>query len=255
MGGIRMDKSYVRKAGLEHDRRWMLVDPDGNFISQRTVPKMALLSVEWSKGGFLIKDKTQPKDSYPLPLITQSKLTKKVRIWDDNLNAFQVDPSISEWIQQKLQIPCELVHMPESLTRPIERKYAISNESVSFADAMPYLLISEASLDDLNSRLTNPVTMDRFRPNLVVSGTEPFEEDEWDMIQVGTVRLKIVKPCARCIMTTIAQETGKSGKEPLATLSTFRKEGNKIHFGQNLIPLNEGSIKKNEKVKIIQDKN
>lgn len=251
-GGIRIDESLVLKPGLEHDRRWMLVDPEGNFLSQRTLPKMALLSVECENGGFRIKDKLQPEDSFRLPFNQKFASLKKVRIWDDVVNAFSVDPAISNWIQQKLNTPCELVHMPASVSRPVDAKYASSDESVSFADAMPYLLISQASLDDLNNKLTTPVPMDRFRPNLVISGTDPFEEDQWEVIRIGSVRFKITKPCSRCVMTTVAQETGKPGKEPLATLATFRKNGNKIFFGQNMIPLDEGLIRKGDTVEIVQ---
>lgn len=253
-GGIGVDESLVLKPGLEHDRRWMLVDASGNFLTQRTFPKMATLSVEWNNGEFQIKDKLNPTDKISLPFIPQRKLSKKVRIWDDEVIAYLVDPAVSKWIQQKLQIPCELVHMPESVTRPIEEKYAISDESVSFADAMPFLLISQASLDELNNKLKHQVAMDRFRPNLVVSGTDPFEEDQWDIIKVGSVRFKIVKPCARCIMTTVEQGTGKIGKEPLLTLSRFRKEGNKIYFGQNMIPLDKGMIRQNGAVEVIKKK-
>lgn len=251
LGGFQIQQSLVLKPGLEYDRRWMLIDPAGNFITQRTHPNMALLSVGRENGEFRIKDKLHPEDSIPLPLTQKSTSLRKVSVWDDIVTAVTVDPAISRWIQKKLQIPCQLVYMSESVSRPIEEKYAVSGETVSFADAMPYLLISQASLDFLNTKLKDPVTMDRFRPNLVVSGTEPFEEDQWDIIQVGTVRFKIVKPCARCIMTTVAQDTGKTGKEPLKTLSEFRKVGNKIYFGQNMIPLNDGLIRQGETVKIM----
>jgi uncharacterized protein len=254
LGGVRMHQSYVLNPGLEYDRRWMLVDPDGNFISQRTHPNMAMLSIEWNSGEFRILDKLNPNDNIALPIIPTYTKLKKVKVWDDTIIAPLVDPAISKWIQKKIQFPCELVHMPESVTRPIDEKYATSDESVSFADAMPYMLISHASLDDLNSRLGHPVQMDRFRPNLVVSGTAPFEEDSWDIIQIGTVPFKIVKPCARCVMITVDQETGKVGKEPLTTLSTYRKAGNKIFFGQNLIPLGKGLIRQNEVVKVVKTK-
>jgi uncharacterized protein YcbX len=254
LGGIRVDQSCVLKPGLEYDRRWMLVDANGNFLSQRTSPNMALLSVEWNMGNFLIKDKLNPKDSILLPLNPQTSNTKKVRVWDDVVEATQVDPHISHWIKNKLQVSCELVYMPPWSIRPIEEKYAFADESVSFADAMPYLLISQASLDDLNSRLPMPVSMDRFRPNLVITETEPFEEDLWDIIKIGSVRFKLSKPCARCIMTTIDQENATIGKEPLATLAKFRKIGNKVLFGQNMIPLDEGLISRNQTVEIIAKK-
>jgi uncharacterized protein YcbX len=254
LGGIRVEESRVLMPGLEFDRRWMLVDSEGNFLSQRTISKMALLTVEWELGGFLIKDKLNPTDNIQLPLEPQTNGIKKVRIWDDEVNAILVDPLISRWFQKKLQTACELVYMPPSSIRPIEEKYAVSSESVSFADAMPYLLISQASLDELNRRLEKPISMNRFRPNLVVTGTEPFEEDQWEIIEIGNVRFKVTKPCARCVMTTISQETAFAGKEPLATLSRFRKNGNKILFGQNMILLNEGLIRHNTVLKLIQKK-
>lgn len=254
LGGIRVDQSRVLKPGLEYDRRWMLVDPQGNFLSQRTIPKMALLAVGWNSGEFIIIDKLNPKDRIPLPIQHPTALIKKVRIWDDEVEAVLVDPAISKWLQKKLQIACELVYMPTTTIRPIDEKYAISDESVSFADAMPYLLISQASLDNLNSRLASPVPMDRFRPNLVISGTEPFEEDLWDSVQIGSVRFKVTKPCSRCVMTTVVQDSGKTGKEPLSTLSKFRKIGNKILFGQNMIPLDEGLMRHNDVLKIILKK-
>lgn len=252
LGGIRVDQSRVLKPGLEYDRRWMLVDLDGNFLSQRSLPKMALLAMEWNSGGFLIKDKLNPKENIPLPLQPKTDIIKKVRIWNDEVEGILVDPAISRWLQSKLQTPCELVFMPITTIRPIEEKYAVSDESLSFADAMPYLLISQASLDYLNTKLKIPIPMDRFRPNLVVSGTEPFEEDLWDCIQIGSVRFKITKPCARCVMTTVSQESAQSGKEPLATLSTFRKVGNNIFFGQNMIPLDDGIISQHDEVKLIK---
>jgi uncharacterized protein YcbX len=252
LGGIRVDQSCVLKPGLEYDRRWMLVDLDGNFLSQRSLPKMALLAMEWNSGGFLIKDKLNPKENIPLPLQPKTDFIKKVRIWNDEVEAILVDPAISRWLQSKLQTPCELVFMPSTTIRPIEEKYSVSDESVSFADAMPYLLISQASLDYLNTKLKIPIPMDRFRPNLVVSGTEPFDEDVWGVIQIGSVRFKITKPCARCVMTTVSQESALSGKEPLATLSTFRKVGNNIFFGQNMIPLDEGKIRQDDEVKLIE---
>lgn len=254
LGGIRVDQSRVLKPGLEYDRRWMLVDDDGNFLSQRTSPNMALLSVEWNMGNFLIKDKLNPKDSIPLPLTPQTAPTKKVCVWDDVVEAIQVDPHINDWIKNKLQVSCELVYMPPWSIRPIDEKYAFADESVSFADAMPYLLISQASLDDFNNRLLMPVSMDRFRPNLVITETEPFEEDLWDIIKIGLVRFRLTKPCARCIMTTIDQESATTGKEPLATLAKFRKVGNKVLFGQNMIPLDEGLISRNQTVEVITKK-
>ena len=249
MGGIRLHRASVLIPGLEHDRRWMVVDREGNFVSQRTVPRMALLGVEERQGRFWIKDKLHPVDAIAIPEIGNAGRFKDVRIWDDSVTALLVDPDVDAWIQSKLKMFCQLVYMPDYVRRPVDSLYSVSNESVSFADAMPYLLISQASLDFLNAKLEVPVPMDRFRPNLVIYGTEPFEEDRWDFIEIGSVRFKVTKPCARCVMVTIDQETGASGKEPLAMLASFRKAGNKILFGQNLIALNEGKISTKDLVK------
>ena len=127
--------------------------------------------------------------------------------------------------------------MPPSTKRKLKPKYAVNGESVSFADGMPFLLIGQASLDDLNSRLDDPVSMNRFRPNLVFAGGSPFQEDEWDTIMIGNARFKITKPCARCVVTTVDQQTGQKSKEPLATLATFRNVDGKVMFGQNMLLL------------------
>jgi uncharacterized protein len=127
--------------------------------------------------------------------------------------------------------------MPISSDRRVSPKYAVNNESVSFADGMPYLVIGQASLDELNTRLEIPVPMDRFRPNLVFTGGKAFEEDDWDKVKIGNSLFKVTKPCARCVMTTVDQNTGKKSKEPLKTLSTYRNVNGKVMFGQNMLLL------------------
>ena len=131
-------------------------------------------------------------------------------------------------------------------------RFVNSDIQVSFADGFPFLIISQASLDDLNSRLDSPVEMNRFRPNIVVSGSKPFEEDTWKEIQIGECRFQIVKPCARCEITTINQQTAERGKEPLRTLATYRRDGNKVLFGQNMVALNTGKISVGDAVKILK---
>ena len=175
-----------------------------------------------------------------------------VSIWDDNVSATHVSEESDDWFSNFLQRPVKLVFMSETGERSVDTKYADNNEQVAFADAFPYLLISQASLDDLNSRLSTRVPMNRFRPNLVISGTKPFEEDTWSKIKIGEIYFKVAKPSARCIITTIDQQTGLRNKDPLHTLSTYRTVNNKILFGQNLIALNEGALKVNDDVEIIR---
>jgi hypothetical protein len=133
--------------------------------------------------------------------------------------------------------------MPESSHRKMDPRYAVQGESVSFADGMPYVMIGQASLDELNQRLEVPISMDRFRPNLVFSGGEAYAEDQFKQLQIGEVEFQVVKPCARCVLITVNQQTGEKGKEPLATLATYRTVNNKIYFGQNAVALAPGIVR------------
>src|SRR5690606_28095292 len=130
-----------------------------------------------------------------------------------------------------------------AIERPVDKKYAVNQETVSFADAMPYLIIGQRSLDDLNDKLQEPLPMNRFRPNLVFSGGEAFAEDSWERVRIGECTFKVTKPCARCVLTTVDQETGNTGKEPLKTLATYRSVDKKVLFGQNMIALTTGTVK------------
>lgn len=254
LGGIRVSEARVLQRGFEHDRRLMLVDENGKFITQRVEHKLALLQSALTDGNIFIYYKKDHSYSLTIDLKTASTLRKTVRVWDDDVEAVLFDEQINNWFSDFLGKPCALVYMPDESERQIDRKYAVNHEKVSFADAFPYLLIGSGSFNDLNSRLKQPVPMNRFRPSIVIEGLKAFEEDEWSEIQIGVVRFKVAKPCARCILTTVDQDSGTSGKEPLATLSTYRKTDNKIMFGQNLIALNEGLISEGDELKIITRK-
>ncbi|SMD43115.1 hypothetical protein SAMN00777080_1694 [Aquiflexum balticum DSM 16537] len=234
LGGIRLNESVLEERGLKYDRRWMLVDKNGIFLTQRTLHQMALIQVELMAGGLNVFRKDDPETNILIPFEPKTKKLIPVAVWDDTVIGQLVDNSVSKWFTNQLNIDCDLVVMPESTQRKLNPKYAVNNESVSFADGMPYLLIGQASLDDLNTKLQNPVPMDRFRPNLVFSGGKAFEEDEWDKVKIGKSLFKITKPCARCVMTTIDQKTGIKGKEPLKTLAKYRTVSNKVMFGQNM---------------------
>lgn len=242
LGGVRLDQANLQERGLEHDRRWMLVDKKGIFLSQRKHPKMALLQTQITDRGISVEEKNDPEQTVLVPFESEFDRYQKVTIWEDRVDARVVDPGISRWFSEFLEFDCDLVFMPPSTKRKLKPKYAVNGESVSFADGMPYLLIGQSSLDDLNSRLDIPVSMDRFRPNLVFSGGSPFQEDQWDTVTIGGSRFKITKPCARCVVTTVDQRTGQKGKEPLSTLSTYRNVGGKVMFGQNMLLLEGNKI-------------
>lgn len=243
LGGIRLTEAKVEERGFQFDRRWMLVDPKGVFLTQRTQTQMALLQVELGETGLIVFDKRNPEDTLQIPYNQISDQEIEVEIWDDRVLATSVDPVLDTWFSEKLGMPCHLVIMPESTQRKVSPKYAVNDESVSFADGMPYLILGQESLNDLNSRLEKPVTMDRFRPNIVFSGGQSYVEDSWKKIRIGAVEFQVVKPCARCALTTIDQETGLQGKEPLKTLAGYRTIGNKVYFAQNMVALESGIIR------------
>jgi uncharacterized protein len=237
LGGIRLDSALLEERGFMHDRRWMLVDKEGNFLSQRIFPKMAMLQVKIVADGIFVFHQLNPEKNFKIPIDPLTDQMLQVHIWEDQVMGQIVNPLANRWFSEILQQECLLVKMPESTKRKIKPKYAVKDESVSFADGMPYLLIGQSSLDDLNERLEIPVGMDRFRPNLVFSGGKPFEEDQWENIQIGRAKFKITKPCARCVMTTVNPQTAEKEKEPLKTLATYRTVNNNVMFGQNMLLL------------------
>lgn len=239
LGGIRVSAARVMQKGLEHDRRWMLIDSDNRFMTQRTFPQMSLIKLSYEQEIITIHYSGEKME---LPLGHSGESMQAI-VWDDSVEVVEVSEAHSQWFSRILGIECRLVCFPEANSRPVDANYSINDEQVSLADGFPLLIIGQCSLDDLNSRLKVPVTIDRFRPNIVFSGDGAFEEDNWKTFSIGTVQFAVVKPCARCVMTTVDQDTGKKGIEPLATLATYRKIDNKIYFGQNLLPLSFGEIK------------
>jgi len=243
LGGIRLSEAVVEERGFRYDRRWMLVDAEGVFITQRKHPKLALLQVDLGGNGLKVFNKTVDGVSVKIPFDLATGPELMVTVWDDQVLAKIVHPDLNLWFSDFLGFEASLVIMPEATHRKVNPKYAVHSESVSFADGMPYLLIGQESLNDLNSRLASPVPMNRFRPNIVFSGGSPYLEDSLRKIKIGELEFEIVKPCARCVMTTVDQATGEKGKEPLKTLSSYRTINGKVYFGQNVVALQSGTVK------------
>lgn len=242
LGGIRLEAAEVEARGLRHDRRWMLVDEKGRFLTQRQHAQMALLQVSLQQEGLLVWHKQEKLAPLHIPFAGDeaTKDAIQVTVWDDTVPALEVSPAISDWFSEALGMAARLVHMPSQSRRLVDTDYASNGEVVSFADGYPYLLIGQAALGDLNSRLELPVHMNQFRPSLVFRGGEPFAEDNWYEFTIGSQSFRAVKPCARCVVITINQETAKKSSEPLRTLATYRQRRNKILFGQNLLPNSSG---------------
>lgn len=248
LGGIAVDVANVTSRGLEHDRRWMLVDSDNRFLSQRSFPRMAQLRTSIHEGALEVHDMLEPAERCTLPLALQTGETLKVDIWDDVCDAISADAATNAWFSERLGQAAKLVYMPDASIRPVDPSYAVGNDITSFSDGYPVLIIGQASLDLLNSKLEIPVPMERFRPNIVFSGGEPHEEDRMRQFSINGVGFLGVKPCARCVMTTIDQDKAVAGKEPLRTLSTYRNVDQKIMFGQNLLVKGAGVIKVEESI-------
>jgi uncharacterized protein len=244
LGGIRVQSAKILQKGLETDRRWMLIDDQNIFMTQRVHHRMALFRTAWH-GNILSVAHSAESISIP-PHSSGEEIT--AQIWDDIVSVREVDPKISKWFTEQLSMPCRLVAFPEANYRGVDPRYNAGDDQVSLADAYPVLIIGQSSLDDLNSRMHKALPMNRFRPNIVFAGGDAFEEDSWKQFKVGNNRFAAVKPCSRCVLPTVDQETGIMGKEPLATLSTYRKRETKVYFGMNLVPLDHGEIRVNDEI-------
>lgn len=231
--GIRLSTARLDARGLELDRRWMLIDENGVFLTQRKNPRMALLRVEVREQHLVVQ--TEGLQELTVPVGPESGMARRVQVWEDAVDAIDIGDDAARWFTSMLGRSCRLVYMPDEARRIADLRYARQESLVSFVDAFPLLLISQASLDELNSRLAEPVTMDRFRPNLVIDGCAPYEEDTWERIQIGQATIRVAKHCARCTVPTVDQKTGKRGVEPLRTLESYRTRNGKVYFGQNLI--------------------
>lgn len=256
LGGISVENSVVEKRGLQFDRRWMLIDEKNKFLTQREFPKMATMNVEILKNGLGV---SADGKNIEIPLAISSEETEVVKIWSSRCRAKVYEKLINDWFSEILDTDCRLVLMLQETQRRVNYFYAVhKNDEVSFADGYPVLLIGENSLADLNTKLETSVPMNRFRPNLVVSDTGAFAEDNWKQIKIGNTIFHVVKPCGRCVMTTIDQKSGeKQGTEPLKTLASYRipkrSVKKKILFGQNLIAENVGeTINVGDRIEIIQ---
>ena len=247
-----LDLTAVRfdPLGPLYDRRFMLVDEHGAFLSQRTQPRLALITPRLGPTALVISAPNMPQ--LKVAMTQRDARPIEIKIWEHAGPAEDAGESAADWFSSFLERPCRLVRWADDQLRMVDRKYARSDAAVAFNDGFPVLLMSEASVADLNKRLKQPVPMNRFRPNLVLRDLEPYAEDRWRKIRVGEVELDVVKPCGRCATTTVDQLTGVPGTEPLATLASYRQEGHKVLFGQNCVHLGPGSIRVGDAVEVLE---
>lgn len=265
--GISVDSALVEPRGLQHDRRWMLTDIDGKFMTQREFPRMAAMSVWIEEDGSGLGVAAQRFGDVFVPFEPDTVNKPQVTIWQSVCEGEVYGAALNEWFSDVLGTACQLVYMPDDTQRSVNSRFDRGGEIVSFADGYPLMVLGEASLAELNSRLAEPLPMNRFRPNIVVSGSDAYSEDDWSKISIGDAAFRGTKPCERCVITTVDQSRGEfDGKDPLKTLATYRLAKdvmperleslgvtpNAVLFGQNLIPETPGAtIDVGDEVKIL----
>ena len=248
--GIALDKAEVLPRGLQHDRRWMVVDASGRFITQRDYPRMALIAVELTATGLRLHAPEAGSVDVVVPLGSRVP----VSVWKSDLTLPVADDGVNAWLSAFLGQPCRLVHLPDSMTRAVTSARRRDGDEVSLADGFPILVATMASLTNLNARLEKPLPMNRFRPNIVIEGAGAWEEDTWHEVQIGGVRLELMKPCTRCNLTQVEQASGaEDGKEPIRTLRKFRFSQAEagVLFGVNATPRSPGTIKQGDVLEIL----
>lgn len=254
LGGVQVSTAQVTDRGFKYDRRWMLVDEQNRFLSQRELPVMALLQTSISVEGIVVEDKKVPGKKICIPFSAGVTNTIQVQVWDDICDAVLVNEELDAWFSETLQKKCRLVYMPDESERLVDKKYAAADEITSFSDGYPVLIIGQSSLDDLNTRLDEKITMDRFRPNIVFEGGYPYEEDRMEVFKIKNIVFCGVKLCSRCTVTTIEQSSAVKSKEPLRTLAAYRQVNNKIYFGQNVLYKGTGTVQLGDEIIISKKK-
>ncbi|MDJ0460277.1 MOSC N-terminal beta barrel domain-containing protein [Streptomyces sp. H27-C3] len=258
LAGCTPGEAEVEPWGLSGDRRWMLVDPVGKVVTQRPHPRLALARAEpLPDGGIRL---SAPGLETLTVAIPEPACTTGVEIWKDKVEAVEAGAGAHAWLSEHLGTEVRLVHLDEPAhRRPVDPKFALPGETVSFADGYPLLVATSASLGALNSLIAQgdhpdegPLPMNRFRPNVVVDGTAPWAEDGWKRIAIGGVTFRVAKPCGRCVVTTTDQGTAERGKEPLRTLARHRRAGGQLIFGQNLVPERTGTLRVGDPVAILE---
>lgn len=255
LGGFAVQEARVTDRGFANDRRWMLVTGHEIFITQREVPAMACLHCSPIVGGFRVTD-LRDGTMLQLPWSITDGEERRARVWGDTVQVLPAAREANAWFAERLGIPCRLVYMPDTSRREVDRNYAAGINSLS--DGFPYLILSQASLDDLNSRMEAPLPMDRFRPNIVLAGGSAYQEDAWKDIKIGGSRFALVKPCGRCSIITTDQRTGERGKEPLRTLATYRRREQDptiVDFGMNAMCMRGDAVRVGDLVSPLTDQN
>ncbi|MCH7337471.1 MOSC N-terminal beta barrel domain-containing protein [Acinetobacter sp. NIPH 2699] len=237
--------------GPKWDRRWMIVDKDGRFITQRQVAKMGQIGVTISSDVVRF-DYQSEQIELSLTEAQGQADDRLVSVWQDQLKGNCIEHAVNDWLSLILERHVRLIYMPQETIRQVDLDYAQVGDRVGFADGFPFLIISEASVDFLSDKVGYRLDVQRFRPNIVISGCDAFAEDQWKQIQIGEVKFDLVKPCSRCVIPTIDLETSQKQPEVMQAMLAYRKQGNKVMMGQNALHRGEGTIALGQEVQIIK---
>jgi uncharacterized protein YcbX len=248
--GVELKAVRFDRLGPLYDRRFMLVDETGNFLTQRELPRMALIEPRLGPTSLQVSAKNMPMLKVAMTQRDAKRI--EVRVWKHHGKAEDAGGNAAAWFSEFLERPCRLVRFPDDDVREVDPAYARAPAQVGFADGFPVLLLSEASLEDLNARMPQKVPMNRFRPNIVVRDCEAYAEDRWKRIRIGELVLDVVKPCSRCAITGVDQLSGLRGEEPLATLASYRARDNGVFFGQNCVHDGPGAIRVGDEVEVLE---
>jgi uncharacterized protein YcbX len=247
---LPVDAARIEPRGLEHDRRWMVVDAGGRFITGREQPRLTLVRALPDGDGLSLQAPGMPVLHVAAPATDD---TLPVVVWKSDVRARPCDAGADAWLGAFLGQPVRLVHMDAGVHRPVVSEHAHAGDEVSFADAYPLLLVTQAALDGLNARLAQPVPVQRFRPNLVVDGAPAHAEDGWSRIRIGGHEFEVGPACVRCVFTTVDPERGErdASGEPLRTLIGYRRGERGVTFGRNLVPRGIGTLRLGDRVEIL----
>lgn len=248
---VDVDSLVITARGPEGDRRWMAVDATGGFLTARQHPALVRIDARHAAGTLHLAAPGMDPISVATPRRPTTRMA--VEVWGDAVDAACAGDAAADWISRYLGFPARLVHMDDDARRSVDPAFGADGDEVSFSDGYPLLVISQAALDGLNARLARPVPMARFRPNLVVAAAAAHDEDTWRRVRVGKVEFDAVKPCTRCVFTTLdpATATRDPDGEPLATLKSYRRTPAGITFGMNLIPRGGGVVRIGDAVDVI----
>lgn len=250
LAGIQVQNWPVDKNGLMHDRKWMLIDDQQQFLSQRRLPRMALIKPRIEEDRLILSAPGQRDLS--IPLYPDKGDNIEVSIWRDKCVAKTVSEQANHWFSNFLKAKCQLVYQPSDRQRQVDQRYAQPSDQTAFSDGFPFLIVTESSLHALNTEMAEAVGISRFRPNLVIADCDAYAEDSWRRIRINDIEFRLPKPCARCAIPNIDPETAISGVEPLATLNRLRKWENQVYFGQNALHGSTGTLSAGDSVEILE---